>query len=213
MSPVLQTRRRIEDSIRNDAERSASLSSLAPIGDFDLNAADAANRPNGHELQPAAVLVPLILRDELTVLLTKRTEHLQHHPGQVSFPGGRVESGDGHPIETALRETEEEVGLDRAHIEIAGYLDGYETGTGFHITPVVGFVSAGFDLTLDAFEVAEAFEVPLSFIFDPANHQRHSRVHNGARRHYFAMPYGDYYIWGATAGMLMNLYRRVHGLA
>ena len=95
---------------------------------------------------------------------------------------------------------------------MSGYLDDYETGTGFRITPVVGFVRQGFDLTLDDFEVAEVFEVPLEFLFDPANHQRHKRDYNGRTRQYYAMPYGQFYIWGATAGMLMNLYRRVHGL-
>ena len=176
--------------------------------DFDLtpDARPAADR----KLRPAAVLVPLVARPQgLTVLLTKRTDHLHNHAGQVSFPGGRVEEHDADAVETALRETEEEIGLDRGFVRIAGYLDNYETGTGFHITPVVGFVRPGFRLDIDAFEVAEAFEVPLSFILDEANHQRHSRVWQGKKRHYYAMPYGDFYIWGATAGMLMNLYRRL----
>ena len=164
-------------------------------------------------LKPAAVLVPLVERQSgLTVLLTKRTDHLHHHAGQISFPGGRVEEDDLDVVDTALRETEEEIGLDRSYIEVSGYLDDYETGTGFHITPVVGFVRQGFDLNLDDFEVAEVFEVPLKFLFDPANHQRHSRDYNGRKRQYYAMPYGEFYIWGATAGMLMNLYRRVHDL-
>lgn len=182
-------------------------------GDFDLNPFMQDWLPDVQTLKAAAVLVPIVEHsDEPTVLLTQRTDHLKHHAGQVSFPGGRVEQQDTSAIDTALRETEEEIGLHRSHIEIAGYLDAYETGTGFHITPVVGFVRPGFDLELDEFEVAEAFEVPLSFLFDPANHQRHSRTHQGRERRYFAMPYNDYYIWGATAGMLMNLYRRVHGL-
>jgi len=201
-------RHRIRESVRRELDAPASR---APTSDFDLEAGRTSERPlNG--LKPAAVLVPLVERDEITVLLTKRTEHLRAHAGQISFPGGRVEESDSDPVETALREAEEEIGLDREAVEIAGFLDSYETRTGFHITPVVGFVRPGFELSLDAFEVAEAFEVPLDFLFDPANHQRHSRMHNGARRYYFAMPYGDYYIWGATAGMLMNLYRRVHGL-
>jgi 8-oxo-dGTP pyrophosphatase MutT (NUDIX family) len=200
-------RRRIRESLLPELATPAP----APTGDFDLEPAGPAPRA-GDSLRPAAVLVPLVERDELTVLLTRRTDHLRAHAGQISFPGGRVEAADSHPIETALRETEEEIGLARAHVEVAGFLDNYETRTGFHITPVVGFVRPGFELALERHEVAEAFEVPLRFIFDPANHQRHSRLHNGARRYYFAMPYGDYYIWGATAGMLMNLYRRVHGL-
>jgi 8-oxo-dGTP pyrophosphatase MutT (NUDIX family) len=176
--------------------------------DFDLT--PEARPADGRALRPAAVLVPLVERPRgLTVLLTKRTDHLHHHAGQVSFPGGRVEAHDDDAVETALRETEEEIGLARDFVRIAGYLDNYETGTGFHITPVVGFVRPGFRLDIDAFEVAEAFEVPLAFILDAANHQRHSRVWQGRKRHYYAMPYGDYYIWGATAGMLMNLYRRL----
>ncbi|HZD26831.1 MAG TPA: CoA pyrophosphatase [Alphaproteobacteria bacterium] len=163
-------------------------------------------------LKPAAVLVPIVERDEPTVLLTKRTDHLHHHAGQISFPGGRVEEQDAGVVETALRETEEEIGLDRGFVEIAGFLDEYQTGTGFHIVPVVGFVRPGFTLQPDEFEVAEVFEVPLGFLFDPANHQQHARIWNGRERRYYAMPYRDYYIWGATAGMLMNLYRRVHGL-
>ena len=184
-----------------------------PTGDFDLNPFMQDWLPDEQVLKPAAVLVPIVQHDETpTVLLTQRTDHLKHHAGQVSFPGGRVEAHDTSVVDTALRETEEEIGLPRAHVDVVGYLDAYETGTGFHVTPVVGFVRPGFDLELDEFEVAEAFEVPLSFLFDPANHQRHSRTYQGRERRYFAMPYKDYYIWGATAGMLMNLYRRVHGL-
>lgn len=156
---------------------------------------------------PAAVLVPLVLRDDLSVLLTRRADHLHHHPGQISFPGGRVEEGDASPVATALRETYEEIGLDAAHVELLGALPDYVTGTGFRVTPVVGLVSTPFELALDAFEVAEAFEVPLSHFLDPTNHQRHSLQVEGRTRHFHAMPYGDYYIWGATAGMLMSLYR------
>lgn len=157
---------------------------------------------------PAAVLVPLILRnDSRTVLFTRRTDHLQHHPGQISFPGGRVEAGDSSPAATALRETEEEVGLAREHVELLGTLPDYSTGTGFRITPVVGLVHPPFELQLDAFEVAEAFEVPLAHFMDPANHKRHSFEFEGLRRHFHAMPYHDYFIWGATAGIIMSLYQ------
>lgn len=185
-----------------------------PTGDYDLNPAHKAKEPQSRDsLRPAAVLVPIVLHaDEATVLLTQRTDHLHHHAGQVSFPGGRVEDDDASLVDTALRETEEEIGLRRGHVEIAGYLDDYETGTGFRVTPVVGFVTPGFDLTLDEFEVAEAFEVPFRFLMDPGNHQQQSGFWNGRERRYHAMPYGDYYIWGATAGMLMNLYRRYTGL-
>ena len=159
-------------------------------------------------LIPAAVLVPIVLHEpEPTVLLTRRTDHLHHHPGQVSFPGGRVEAQDCSPVETALRETEEEISLRRGHIELLGCLPRYRTITGFEITPVVGLVTPPFELALDAFEVAEVFEVPLSFLLDTTNHQRHSVDVQGVRREYYAMPYGDYFIWGATAGMLVSLHR------
>ena len=162
-------------------------------------------------LTPAAVLVPLVDRpDGMTVLLTQRTEHLDNHAGQISFPGGRVEADDVDPVDTALRETEEEIGLHRRHVvEIAGFLDPYQTVTGFLITPVVGFVETGFDLSLDTFEVAEAFEVPLSFILDPRNQERRSVVFRGQERHFFVIPYENRYIWGATAAMLVGLSQKL----
>lgn len=161
-------------------------------------------------LTPAAVLFPIVLRDGgQTVLLTQRTAHLRDHAGQISFPGGRVEVEDLSPSHTALRETEEEIGLSREHVEILGFLPEYRTGTGFRVTPVVALVNPPFALHLDAFEVAEAFEVPLAFLLDPANHQRHSLHYRGALRNYFAMPYGDYFIWGATAGMIRSLSERL----
>lgn len=157
---------------------------------------------------PAAVLVPIVEREaRLSVLLTRRTDHLHHHPGQISFPGGRVEEGDGSPVDTALRETEEEIGLLSRHVELLGCLPDYLTGTGFRVTPVVGLVHPPFEMTLDSFEVAEAFEVPLAHFMDPANHLRHSLQVEGRERHFHAMPYKDYYIWGATAGIIMSLYR------
>lgn len=157
-------------------------------------------------LTPAAVLFPIVERDEgYTVLLTQRTAHLKDHPGQISFPGGRVEAADQSAVDTALRETEEEIGLPRRHVEILGFLPEYRTGTGFRVTPVVGRIQPPFELNPDAFEVAEVFEVPLHFLLDPANHQRHSLHYRGALRSYFAMPYGDYFIWGATAGMIRSL--------
>ena len=188
---------------------------MAPpeIGDFELNPKDRTDRGVRRGLRSAAVLVPLVQHPEgMTVLLTRRTDHLDQHAGQISFPGGGTEEHDDNAIETALRETKEEIGLHRQHVRVAGFLDPYETGTGYHITPVVGFVTPGFALTADTFEVAEIFEVPVAFIFDPENHKRHSGFWDGRERHYHAMPYGNYYIWGATAGMLMNLYRRVQGL-
>jgi 8-oxo-dGTP pyrophosphatase MutT (NUDIX family) len=161
-------------------------------------------------LTPAAILFPIVLRHpEPTVLLTRRTDHLHHHPGQVSFPGGRVEEHDTGPVDTALRETEEEISLDRRHIELLGCLPQYRTGTGFEVTPVIGLVTPPFELMPDAFEVAEVFEVPLAFLLDPANHQRHSVEVRGQLREYYAMPYGEHFIWGATAGMIMSLHRFV----
>lgn len=161
-------------------------------------------------LTPAAVLFPIVLRDDgHTVLLTQRTAHLRDHAGQISFPGGRVEAHDQSPVDTALRETEEEIGLSRERVEIVGFLPEYRTGTGFRVTPVVALVRPPFDLQPDPFEVAEIFEVPLAFLIDPANHQQHSQHYRGALRHYFAMPYGDYFIWGATAGMIRSLSERL----
>ena len=159
------------------------------------------------ELRPAAVLVPLVRRDAgLTVLLTRRTDHLYDHAGQISFPGGRAEAHDDSAAATALRETFEEIGVLHTRVEVLGELPVYTTVTGYRVTPVVGLVSPPSAYTLDAFEVAEVFEVPLTFFLDPANHQRNTLQYQGRTRHYYAMPYEQRYIWGATAGMLMNLY-------
>lgn len=156
----------------------------------------------------AAVLIAIVVRVEgLSVLLTKRTDHLLDHAGQVSFPGGRTESEDASVTETALRETEEEIGLERSHIEIIGHLPDYYTGTGYRISPIVGLVRTPFTLQPDPFEVAEAFEVPLEFLMDPSNHQtRRLKLQQGDRA-FYAMPFENHFIWGATAGMLRNLYR------
>ncbi len=182
----------------------------AAHSDYDLNPDMRSEAPEN--LIAAAVLVPLVLRqDGVTMLLTRRTDHLRDHAGQVSFPGGRVEAHDEGAVATALRETEEEIGVGPSHIEVVGELDLYETRTGFRITPVVGLVEPGFTLTLDEFEVAEVFEVPLSFALDPANHQKRSLVWRGAERHFYLLPYGEREIWGATAGMIVNLYNRLSG--
>ena len=195
-------RARVERAVRalHDLPRGDEL------GDHDLN----PSSPRAGARRPAAVLVPIVERPGgHTVLLTRRSDHLHDHPGQVSFPGGRLDDTDRGPIDAALRETEEEIGLGREHVALAGLLDGYETVTGYGVTPVVGFIRPGFTLTLDAFEVAEAFEVPLAFLLDEASRQVHSRVRDGRRRHYYAFEYADRYIWGATAGMLVNLQRRI----
>jgi 8-oxo-dGTP pyrophosphatase MutT (NUDIX family) len=171
-------------------------------GDHDLNPGMEPRRP----LVPAGVLVPLLDRSQgLTVLLTRRTEHLQAHAGQVSFPGGRLEPGDHDSVDAALREAEEEIGLARERVATVGCLDIYVTRTGFEVTPVVGIVDPPAAFHPDDFEVAEVFEVPLEFILDRANHQRHSRIYEGVERHFYVLPWANYYIWGATAGMLVNL--------
>jgi 8-oxo-dGTP pyrophosphatase MutT (NUDIX family) len=161
------------------------------------------------DLRRAAVLVPIVRRpDGLTVLLTQRTEHLANHAGQVSFPGGRAEEIDSSPIETALRETEEEIGLARRHVEIIGVLPDHATASAYVVTPVVGLVTPPFDLTAEPNEVADIFEVPLQFLMDGMNHQRMSfeLPGGGGRRSFYAMPYERFFIWGATAGMLRNLF-------
>ena len=165
----------------------------------------------------AAVLVPLVVRDAgLQLLLTRRTEHLRDHAGQISFPGGRVEASDADSEATALREAEEEIGLPHAQVEVIGRLPLYTTITAFVVTPVVALVRPGFEIRLDAFEVAEAFEVPLDFLMDPAHHQRHEAEVAGVRRQFLSMPWDAigadgqprrYFIWGATAAMLRNFYR------
>ncbi len=174
----------------------------ATRGDHDLNP-DLA--PDG-DLVPAAVLVPIVERaGGMTVLLTRRTDHLNDHPGQISFPGGRTEARDEGPVDTALRETEEEIGLERARIEVLGRLGVRETGTGYRVVPVVGVITPPFPVTPDPSEVAEVFEVPLSHVLDPANHRFETRVISGVERQFYAVPYGDYYIWGLTARLLVNL--------
>jgi 8-oxo-dGTP pyrophosphatase MutT (NUDIX family) len=168
------------------------------------------------EPTPASVLIPLVLREDgPRVLLTRRTAHLRDHAGQISFPGGRAETADESAVHTALRETEEEVGLARDHVQVLGALNIYTTVTGYRVTPIVALVRPGFSLALDTFEVEEAFEVPLQFLMTPAHHRRHEMMWQGLRRQFLSMPWHapdasgqarEYYIWGATAAMLRNLY-------
>ena len=166
-----------------------------------------ARRQAAGRVTQAAVLIPLVLQEEgLSVLLTQRTNHLRDHAGQISFPGGRMDPDDIDPNHTALRESEEEIGLDRSRVEIIGHLPQYLTVSGYSVTPVVGLVQAQAEYPLDEFEVADVFEVPLRFLMDPANHQvRVWQSEQGGRR-FYAMPYENRFIWGATAGMLRNLY-------
>ncbi|NQV99122.1 MAG: CoA pyrophosphatase [Rhodospirillales bacterium] len=172
-------------------------------GDHNLNPGMDPNGP----LTPAAVLVPLILRaDGITILFTQRPLTMARHPGQISFPGGHVDDVDISAEATALRETEEEVGLSARHIEPIGRLDTYVIRTGYSVTPVVGIVHPPFEIKPDAHEVDEVFEVPFSFLMDPTNHERHSRNFEGLKREFYALPYEGRYIWGATAGMIVNLH-------
>lgn len=175
----------------------------APRGDHDLN-------PDLYDpaspLRDAAVLVPIINHGrQLTVLLTRRSDALPDHPGQISFPGGSIDPGDKDAEDAALREAEEEVGLTRDRVRLIGRLDTYVIRTGFCVVPVIGLVAPPFTLQAEAGEVEEIFEVPLNFFLDNGNRQTHSRVFHGKTRYFYAYPYGDYFIWGATAGMLSNL--------
>ena len=199
----------VDEIVRRIGERSRRLASGLPVAqpplgsDFSLNG--VVSTPEAW--RPAAVLVPLVRRDPgLTVLLTQRTEDMPSHAGQIAFPGGRRQAEDVDAIATALRETEEEVGLSREFSEVIGPVDHYRTGTGYEITPIVGIVNPGFIPRADPREVADVFEVPLEHFLDERNHRIDSRVWQGRERRYYAMPYGERYIWGATAGMLKNLH-------
>ena len=163
--------------------------------------------------RPAAVLVPVLGAEQgaLRLLLTQRTDHLRDHAGQISFPGGGLKSGET-PLEAALREAEEEVGLARSAVEIFGEMPRYHTGTGFNVSPMVAFVAAGARLAPDPGEVAEIFEVPLDFLVDPRNFRQETRYYRGAWRSFLAVPWAGRYIWGATAGMLAQLSRIIHGV-
>lgn len=179
--------------------------SLPHRGDHELN----PGMPfplSDDQLKPAAVLIPIINRqDGPTVLLTQRVDTLRNHAGQIAFPGGRLDGPDETPFAGALREAQEEVGLEPRQVEIIGSLDCYRTRTGYNITPVVGIIQPGFSLRLQEMEVADAFEVPLSHLIDPAHRLREAREFQGVPRFFYAIPYGPRYIWGATAGIIVNL--------
>jgi len=161
-------------------------------------------------IRPAAVLIPVIDRPEPTVLLTQRSAHLNDHAGQISFPGGKIDANDASPMDAALREACEEVGLTREFIDPIGYLDVYGTAFGFRILPTVAKVKPGFKLKINESEVVDAFEVPLAFLMNPENHQIHTKEFRGIDRSYYAMPFAERYIWGATAGILRVLYERIY---
>ncbi|HEX4080132.1 MAG TPA: CoA pyrophosphatase [Rhizomicrobium sp.] len=180
-------------------------------GDYDLNPQLQPASPR--ELAPAAVLVPIVRHAAPTVLFTRRTEHLARHAGQVSFPGGRLHPDDASLVATALRETREETGIEEDHVSVAGFLDAYETGTGFAILPVIGVLAPGFSLEPNPHEVAEIFEVPLAFLFDPASCSRDTCSWHGQTRAFHAFTYNGHYIWGATAAIVVNLRERLYGAA
>ncbi len=161
-------------------------------------------------VRPAAVLIPVVDHPRPTVLLTQRAAHLNDHAGQISFPGGKIDATDASPLETALREAEEEIGLSREFVDPIGYLDLYGTSFGFRILPTLARVTPDFKLRINHSEVDDAFEVPLAFLMDPANHQVHSKEFRGMERSYYAMPFAERYIWGATAGILRVLYERIY---
>jgi 8-oxo-dGTP pyrophosphatase MutT (NUDIX family) len=161
-------------------------------------------------IRPAAVLIPIVDHAEPTVLLTQRAAHLNDHAGQISFPGGKIDATDASPLDAALREAEEEIGLSREFIDSIGYLDLYATGFGFRILPTLARIKPGFKLRINETEVDDAFEVPLAFLMNPVNHQLHAKEFRGMERHYYAMPFAERYIWGATAGILRVLYERIY---
>jgi 8-oxo-dGTP pyrophosphatase MutT (NUDIX family) len=198
----------VDEIVRRVRERSTRLASGLPVvplpvgSDFSLNGIV----PVPEKYRAASVLVPIVNRKAgVTILLTQRTEDMPSHAGQVAFPGGRRQDNDADAVATALRETEEEVGLDRKFIEVIGSYDHYRTGTSYEITPIVGIVTPGFTIRADPREVADVFEVPLDHFLDERNHRLDSRMAQGRERRFYAMPYEGRYIWGATAGMLKNL--------
>jgi len=181
----------------------------ATRGDLDLDP-DLWKRAGVTATRPAAVLVPVVDHPQPTVLLTLRNADLASHAGQIAFPGGKIDPGDPSPVEAALREAHEEIGLEPSLVDPIGYLDLYFTFSGFRILPAVARVDPGYRLTLNRAEVDEAFEVPLAFLMDAQNHALHSRDWKGVIRRYYAMPFGERYIWGVTAGILRNLYERIY---
>jgi 8-oxo-dGTP pyrophosphatase MutT (NUDIX family) len=217
---MLKTEAAAIDSAEFFARARARLNFDVPPGLFDPNIIpESGDRGTERMLEiiareqpirPAAVLIGIVDHPEPTVLLTQRSAHLADHAGQISFPGGKIDATDASPLDAALREAWEEIGLDRGLVDPLGYLDLYGTSFGFRILPTVAKVRAGFRLRISRSEVDDAFEVPLTFLMNPANHQTHTREFRGIERSYYAMPYAERYIWGATAGILRVLYQRIY---
>lgn len=198
------------EDFRRRARRENGPYAVDDLGDhlFNPDLRDMIVRPG---LRDAAVLVPVVDRvDGATVILTQRTDKLRSHAGQIAFPGGRIDPDDASPEAAALRETEEEIGLSRDEIEVVGRLPDYITGSGFRIAPFYGIVKPDFILTINEDEVVDAFEVPLGFLMDPANHGRGSRVWNERERFFYTMPFGERHIWGITAGIIRTIYERLY---
>jgi len=192
-------RQKIRERLTDAAMHPRQPDAAAPLN-------DTANIHDDPTLKPASVLIPIVERENgMTILLTQRTEHLHAHGGQISFPGGHCEQFDRNAIDTALRETEEEIGITREHIDILGQLRDYDTVTGFRITPIVSMVRTGFTLTLDSFEVAEVFEIPLQHALDPNNYSHRTATHKGIEHRYCILDHDERYIWGATAAILFEL--------
>jgi 8-oxo-dGTP pyrophosphatase MutT (NUDIX family) len=207
---VARTRERLSLRVPSNLNAPASLDELMHLQGDHRMAKDMAEIVADKPFRPAAVLVAVVARETPTFLLTQRAASLSTHSGQVAFPGGRIDPGDKDPADAAMREAMEEIGLAREYIMPLGYLDPYLSGTGFRIVPTVALVRPDFTLTINPAEVTEAFEVPFDFLMSPDNHQRHSREWKGILRNYYAMPYGERYIWGATAGMIRRLYERIY---
>jgi len=201
-------RNRLPPNDRAGAEGAEGASALGS-SDFALDGGLADVAALARSARPAAVLIPALARPELTLLFTQRTDHLPAHAGQIAFPGGKTEPFDTGPLATALREANEEIGLDPALVEPLGMLEPYLTGTGYRITPVIALVDPDAPLRVDANEVADTFEVPLKFLMEPRNYQHHMRTIGGRERHFRAIPFGERFIWGATAGILHRMHQRL----